>query len=78
MLGSIFGIVLVAGTMVFIEVPALVRKKQKKELWVFFLFLILGTGLSIAQLLRMRIPNPLDWLTSIYKPLSDVIDNVLK
>ncbi|WCN38281.1 hypothetical protein [Aneurinibacillus uraniidurans] len=78
MWGIVLVIVLIAVVKALIEVPALVRKKQKKELWVFFLFLILGTGLSIAQFSHMRIPNPLDLLTSMYKPLSNVIRNVLK
>jgi hypothetical protein len=69
----IAGILLVAILIIVLEVPPLLEKKQKKELWVFSLLLFLGVGLSIAESLDLNIPNPLDWIAIIYKPLSDLI-----
>lgn len=71
--------ILAAGILIAIlEVPPLLKRKLKKELYVFFLLLVFGIGLSIAQTLSMNIPNPLDWIKVVYKPLSDVIYGMLQ
>lgn len=77
MLASI-GIVVFALFVMLIEVPTLVKKGYKKELWSFFLLLFLGTGLSILHVLKVNLPSPHDWISFIYKPLSDVIYNFFK
>ncbi|WP_248928071.1 hypothetical protein [Paenibacillus hamazuiensis] len=74
----ITGILAVSALIAFMEVPAMRRKNMKKELWVFFALLLLGTGLSIAQVMRVRIPNPLDWIAYIFKPMNDAIFSILK
>lgn len=73
---SIAGILLVALLLVAIDVPYLIKKK--KELWVFSLLLLLGTGLSIAMALHVVISNPLDWIAAVYQPLSNWITSALK
>ena len=77
MLASI-GIVMVAVLISIKEVPSLWGKGWKKELWVFSILLLLGTGISIAEALDKDIPNPLDWIAFIYKPFSDFILELLK
>lgn len=72
MLASI-GIVVFALLVMLIEVPSLVKKGHKKELWTFFLLLFFGTGLSILHVLKVDLSSPHDWISFIYKPLSDVI-----
>ncbi|MBD0383012.1 hypothetical protein [Paenibacillus sedimenti] len=75
---TIAGILIAAALIVIIEVPALWRKKWIKEIWVHAILLLIGTGLSIALSLRVKIPNPLDWITFVYKPFSDLLANWLK
>ena len=72
MLNSL-GILLVATVIIFIEVPSLLEKKQKKELIVFSILLIIGVTLSILRAFGINIPNPLDLLTFIFKPMNDLI-----
>ncbi len=74
----IVGILVVAAFIVLIEVPTLLKKKLRKELWVFSLLLLFGVGLSIANSLQIDIPNPMDWITVVYKPVSDVVSGLLK
>jgi hypothetical protein len=74
----IIGILLVTILIIVFEVPPLWKKRKKKELIVFSFLLVFGTGLCIAQSLAMKIPNPLDLITFIYKPLSDVMMMLLK
>ncbi|MFJ8236167.1 hypothetical protein ACIQ34_10515 [Ureibacillus sp. NPDC094379] len=77
MLKSI-GILLVAAVILMIEVPSLLEKKYKKELLVFLILLAIGVGLSITQSFGKPIPNPMDLLTFVFKPLIDVISPLLK
>lgn len=77
MLKSI-GILLIAAAVLWIEVPPLLEKKYKKELLVFAILLAIGVGLSITIGLGKTIPNPMDLLTFVFKPLNDLIAPLLK
>lgn len=70
--------ILIGSMIAFIEGPALFRKKLRREIWIFFTLLLMGILLSILLELRMPLPNPLDWLTFIYKPISDFVFGILK
>ncbi|OAB46129.1 hypothetical protein [Paenibacillus glacialis] len=72
------GMLFIVAIIIAIEVPPLWRKKLKKELWAFSLLLLFGTILGLAQALEFKIPNPLDWVISVYKPVSDLMDVWLK
>ena len=77
MLKSI-GILLIAATILWIEVPPLLEKKLKKELLVFAILLAIAVGMSITLGFGKSISNPLDLLTFVFKPLNDVIALLLK
>lgn len=70
---SVAGILVVVAIIIAIDVPPLVRKKLIKELWVFSILLLLGTVLSISQALHFKIPNPLDLMITVYKPVADMV-----
>lgn len=70
--------ILTAGMIAWIEIPSLLKKKLIKELWVFSVLLLIGVGLIISQSLQVNIPNPLDWITVVFKPLNDAIFGILK
>ncbi|OPH57217.1 hypothetical protein BC351_25450 [Paenibacillus ferrarius] len=70
--------ILIGSIIALIESPALFRKKLTMEIWIFFTVLLIGTLLSILLELRMPFPNPMDWLTFIYKPISDFVFGILK
>jgi hypothetical protein len=72
MLKSI-GVLLIAAAILWIEVPSLLEKKYKKELLVFSILLAIGVGLGITLGFGKPIPNPLDLLTFIFKPLNDAL-----
>lgn len=74
----ILGILIVAIGIVLYEVPSLIKRKLKRELWVFFILLIVGVILSIAESLNLDMPNPADWLTIIYKPFTDLMLSILE
>ena len=71
------GIVIVAILIFMAEAPSLLKNKAKRELWVFSVLFFIGVGLSITRGLNVRIPNPLDVLIIVYKPLSDLLTSLL-
>jgi hypothetical protein len=74
----ILGILLVVVVITLIEVPHMLKKGLKKELWVFGILLLFGTVLNIAQGLKIDLPNPLDWINVVYEPFSDFLLGLFK
>jgi hypothetical protein len=75
---AIAGIVVAGTLIVYLDVPYLARKKLFKELFFFSALLSFGVTISILQSLRIRLPNPLDWITVLFKPISDTLFGMLK
>ncbi|MGO4184603.1 hypothetical protein AB4Z17_25825 [Paenibacillus sp. TAF43_2] len=72
-------LILVAVALIIaIDVPALLRGKSKKELWIFSILLLFGTLIGIAEALHIGLPNPLDGIIYIYNPVSHLLDTWLK
>lgn len=62
------GIIILAYSV--IEIPKFKKTKKKKELWTFSILLLVGYSLLIAETMKAPIPNPLDLITFVYKPVS--------
>ncbi|WP_243388037.1 hypothetical protein [Bacillus kexueae] len=75
---AIIGITLIIALIIWIEVPSLLRNQQRKELIVFSVILLIGYVLSILEGLQVELPNPLDVITFIYKPISDWLYSFLE
>ncbi|MGG1516336.1 hypothetical protein ABE504_13030 [Paenibacillus oryzisoli] len=74
---TISSILIVGGIITCLEAPNLVRKKLIKELCMFLVLLVIGVTLSILQEIRIHLPNPLDWIIAVHKPISDFIFGML-
>ncbi|WP_026573413.1 hypothetical protein [Bacillus sp. UNC438CL73TsuS30] len=77
MLG-VAGTIVAAILMMAFEIPNLWKKKLRKELWVFSILMLMAAGLGIAHSLDLPIPNPINGITIIFKPLSDFVYGMLK
>lgn len=75
---SIVGIIAIGVIIMFIKVPSLLKKNHKKDLWVFSSLLLLGIVLNILEQVDVSIPNPLEGITAIFQPYSEVISNIFK
>ncbi|NRD80106.1 hypothetical protein HPT25_22465 [Bacillus sp. BRMEA1] len=73
-----FGILVFAGVIFFIEARPLLKKRYIKEFVVFSIMLLFGTALGMLKSLGIAIPNPLDGISLIYRPISNAIWNLLK
>ncbi|PYI54947.1 hypothetical protein [Paenibacillus flagellatus] len=74
----LLAILLIAAAIAAFELPSLWRNELKKDAAFFAFLLLFGTGLSMAQAMQADIPNPLDWIAYVYKPLSDWIYGSMK
>lgn len=75
---SIVGIVVIGVIIMFIEVPSLLKKNHRKDLWVFSTLLLLGIVLNISEQLEVSIPNPFEGITAIFQLYSKVISEIFK
>lgn len=75
---TIIMILLASTVIAMLEIPTLRKKKQYKDFVVFCCLLLVGTILSIAQSLRMKLPNPLDLITFVFQPVSEFILGLLQ
>lgn len=70
---AIFAILITSSAIILIEFPYLLSKHNMKDIWIFSILLLFATGLGIAMAFQVKIPNPIDWISFIYRPVSDVI-----
>jgi hypothetical protein len=75
---AIFGIIVAVITLSIIELPSLWQQKKKKEQWIFSSLMLVALVLSIAQAIRVKLPNPYDWIAVVYQPMSNSIFGWLK
>ncbi|GMK47819.1 hypothetical protein PghCCS26_49490 [Paenibacillus glycanilyticus] len=62
-----------AAVIILIEVPSLRKRKLRKDNWVFFCLLGLGIVLVIMRFLNLHIPNPVNGLDYMLRPLAEAI-----
>lgn len=68
------GIIVIVVFCFIIEIPSL--KKFKKDLWTFSIAMLLATSISIASARHVPIPNPLDWIAMVFKPMGESMHRV--
>ena len=69
-LWGVIGIILLTSLFVYLDVFPLLRKKDKKELIVFTLFVVPSVVITICYILDLKIPNPLNAIINIFEPIS--------
>ncbi|RAP75744.1 hypothetical protein [Paenibacillus montanisoli] len=73
MFWNLSGIIVASLFVIGVEVPYLRRKGYKKELLVFSMLLAAGILLSVLEVIKIPLPNPLDMITAVYQPISDFV-----
>ena len=72
------GIVIAAAGIFIIEAPALLKKESMKDFRIFSVLLLFGTVLNIALSFKVAVPNPIDWIEFVYKPITIWLQTTLK
>ncbi|BFT72219.1 hypothetical protein [Paenibacillus sp. P36] len=57
-MSSFFAVLAIAAGTFWLEAPGLIRRKHKRELVIFIIFLLMGTALYGALTLKVKLPNP--------------------
>ncbi|MCT6925036.1 hypothetical protein [Metasolibacillus sp.] len=75
----IFSIVIIIIVVIIICLhwTTLRNNQEPATTWLFFIILLLGTAIAIALSFHLRIPSPVQLVTFIYQPLSNVIEAFL-
>lgn len=69
---GILGVLVVSISILLIELPNLRAENNRKDMFIFWSLMLFSTGLGLAVTLQLKIPNPTDWISFIYRPLSDL------
>ncbi|MBD0382869.1 hypothetical protein [Paenibacillus sedimenti] len=77
MVWHIAGIFALGALIASVEIPALLKKKRKKDMWAVFLLLGTGIVMNVATILDLNIPSPLNWIKAVYEPFGKAILSIL-
>lgn len=69
-------LLLLFGLIFWLEVPEMVRKKQKRLLFTFLILMAMGMALSMALALGVEIPSPTTFITKLLAPLATKVFGV--
>jgi hypothetical protein len=77
MLKSI-GLLILFSVVAYFHVPQLIKEKLVRELVIFTVLMIFVTGVAIAQINRIALPNPLELITITMEPLNKMLTSLNK
>ncbi|WP_391209406.1 hypothetical protein [Psychrobacillus sp. L4] len=66
---KVIGLIIVFGVILKLEIPNLLKNKDKKGLIIFTFLIALSFALSVSLALNKTIPNPADFLSLVLKPI---------
>lgn len=67
---QILWILTAAALISWVELPRMIRKKERSAVWGFSVLLLLGVGISVAQVLFTDLPTPLTYIAIAFRPFS--------
>lgn len=60
-----------------VEIPRIRKKNQHKELWIYLISLSASALFSMAVSLQLHVPNPLDVIAYLFRPMGNIISTLL-
>lgn len=70
-------ILLVTAVVVVIDLPSLLKKQQKKERWAYGILLVPTVVVSMLLGFGVDVPNPLDLIQWLFKPIVSFLYQLL-
>ena len=67
---QVLGNVLVTLLMIYMEVPKLIKKESKRELFTYSILLFFAFIVGVMISIGLPVPNPIIWLDEIFHPIS--------
>lgn len=68
-MSSFIGVIAVAVCVACWELPGLIKRNRRKEIFLFIALLLIGTGLYGALTLHAKIPNPFLLIKAVFDPI---------
>lgn len=65
-----------AGIITALELPRMIKEKERKEIWAFSALLLISIGISLMQAFVPEVPTPLKLITIVFKPFSDLLSAI--
>lgn len=67
---GVMGILALSALIFAWEIKPLLKQNMRKDLWAFCFFMLLATGLMVAEVLGIPIPNPMEGIAAVFSPVS--------
>ncbi|MFE8697215.1 hypothetical protein ACFYKT_12795 [Cytobacillus sp. FJAT-53684] len=67
------GLILIYLAISYFQIRQLIKDKMKREIWIYSIIMLVVTGITIAMIYKIPIPNPLNLIAFILKPLTKII-----
>ncbi|MBO9607251.1 MAG: hypothetical protein J7639_14920 [Paenibacillaceae bacterium] len=75
---SITGVVAGVALLGLLDAPYLRKTKSRKETWLYIVIMLSGLTMTVLWILDVPLPNPVEYITALYKPLSNWLYGLLK
>ena len=59
------------------ELPALIKARMWRETLAFLILYVMGVFLAVAQVLDIKLPNPVLFIDALFRPISTWVDKTL-
>lgn len=67
-----FGLIVIFSVISYFHIHQLAKDKLKREIWIFSIFMLLITGIGIAKVYQLPIPNPLELISITMDPVNNL------
>ncbi len=74
----LFGATLVFAAIIWYEVPKMLQQKMKGELITFTVLMVIAMGMSYAQIMEFKLPNPTKLIEFVFSPAAKFLEETLK
>jgi hypothetical protein len=75
---SIVSLTLFCVIVCVVEIPKMMKAQLYRELYIFSVLLACGLVIGILKSLDLDVPNPSDWIATIYSPFAGLMKLFLK
>lgn len=65
-----FGLIVIFSVISYYHIHQLAKDKLKREIWIFSIFMLFNTGIGIAKVYHLPIPNPLELISITMEPIN--------
>ncbi|MGX6444959.1 hypothetical protein ACWM35_17235 [Neobacillus sp. K501] len=73
-----FGLIVIFSVISYFHIHQLAKDKLRREIWIFTFLMLFITGIGIAQVNHLPIPNPLELISITMEPVNKMFAKNIK